>query len=74
MAIDSLSSDKAFEHVHSCTLSNFYLVIFCQAVVVSIDPRRMYINSPEDVEFRSTRVTNPGICLLCNAPFHIVNF
>ncbi|KAF8009133.1 hypothetical protein BT93_J0195 [Corymbia citriodora subsp. variegata] len=31
-----------------------------QAVVVSIDPRRMYINSPEDVEFRSTRVTNPG--------------
>ncbi|XP_030544047.1 imidazole glycerol phosphate synthase hisHF, chloroplastic-like [Rhodamnia argentea] len=31
-----------------------------QAVVVSIDPRRMYINGPEDVEFRSTRVTNPG--------------
>lgn len=31
-----------------------------QAVVVSIDPRRMYIKSPEDVEFRSTRVTNPG--------------
>ncbi|KAI3442652.1 uncharacterized protein J3R85_000890 [Psidium guajava] len=31
-----------------------------QAVVVSIDPRRMYINSPKDVEFRSTRVTNPG--------------
>lgn len=31
-----------------------------QAVVVSIDPRRVYINSPNDVEFKAVRVTNPG--------------
>ncbi|GLT57500.1 hypothetical protein SLA2020_304680 [Shorea laevis] len=31
-----------------------------QAVVVSIDPRRVYINSPNDVEFKAIRVTNPG--------------
>ncbi|XP_044480897.1 imidazole glycerol phosphate synthase hisHF, chloroplastic-like [Mangifera indica] len=31
-----------------------------QAVVVSIDPRRVYLNSPDDVEFKAIRVTNPG--------------
>ncbi|GLU23732.1 hypothetical protein SLE2022_397150 [Rubroshorea leprosula] len=31
-----------------------------QAVVVSIDPRRVYISSPNDVEFKAIRVTNPG--------------
>ncbi|KAL0320816.1 UNVERIFIED_CONTAM: Imidazole glycerol phosphate synthase hisHF, chloroplastic [Sesamum radiatum] len=31
-----------------------------QAVVVSIDPRRVYLKDPKDVEFKSTRVTNPG--------------
>ncbi|RVW40218.1 Imidazole glycerol phosphate synthase hisHF, chloroplastic [Vitis vinifera] len=31
-----------------------------QAVVVSIDPRRVYINAPDDVEFKAVRVTNPG--------------
>ncbi|XP_057547855.1 imidazole glycerol phosphate synthase hisHF, chloroplastic [Amaranthus tricolor] len=31
-----------------------------QAVVVSIDPRRVYINSPDDVPFKSIKVTNPG--------------
>ncbi|PIN11093.1 Glutamine amidotransferase/cyclase [Handroanthus impetiginosus] len=31
-----------------------------QAVVVSIDPRRVYLNDPKDVEFKSIRVTNPG--------------
>ncbi|KAF4358793.1 hypothetical protein F8388_022560 [Cannabis sativa] len=29
-----------------------------QAVVVSIDPRRVYINDPNDVEFKTVRVTN----------------
>ncbi|XP_022975804.1 imidazole glycerol phosphate synthase hisHF, chloroplastic-like isoform X1 [Cucurbita maxima] len=31
-----------------------------QAVVVSIDPRRVYLKSPDDVEFKVIRVTNPG--------------
>ncbi|XP_051136206.1 imidazole glycerol phosphate synthase hisHF, chloroplastic [Andrographis paniculata] len=31
-----------------------------QAVVVSIDPRRVYLKDPKDVEFKSIRVTNPG--------------
>ncbi|KAL3632726.1 Imidazole glycerol phosphate synthase hisHF, chloroplastic [Castilleja foliolosa] len=31
-----------------------------QAVVVSIDPRRVYLKDPDDVEFKSVRVTEPG--------------
>lgn len=31
-----------------------------QAVVVSIDPRRVYLNDPSDVEFKSIRLTSPG--------------
>ncbi|KAK9083503.1 hypothetical protein Scep_029974 [Stephania cephalantha] len=31
-----------------------------QAVVVSIDPRRLYVNNPEDVEFKAIQVTNLG--------------
>lgn len=31
-----------------------------QAVVVSIDPRRVYIKTPNDVQFKSVKVTNPG--------------
>ncbi|GMI80280.1 HIS HF [Hibiscus trionum] len=31
-----------------------------QAVVVSIDPRRVYLKSPNDVEFKTIRVTKPG--------------
>ncbi|KAL4386928.1 hypothetical protein GQ457_09G014880 [Hibiscus cannabinus] len=31
-----------------------------QAVVVSIDPRRVYLKSPGDVEFKTIRVTKPG--------------
>lgn len=31
-----------------------------QAVVVSIDPRRVYLNDPSDVEFKSIRLTNTG--------------
>ncbi|KAK9146490.1 hypothetical protein Sjap_006393 [Stephania japonica] len=31
-----------------------------QAVVVSIDPRRVYLNNPEDVEFKVIQVTNRG--------------
>ncbi|XP_073140123.1 imidazole glycerol phosphate synthase hisHF, chloroplastic [Henckelia pumila] len=31
-----------------------------QAVVVSIDPRRVYLKDPKDVEFKSIKVTNPG--------------
>jgi hypothetical protein len=38
------------------TLVNTWL----QAVVVSIDPRRVYLNDPSDVEFKSIKLTNPG--------------
>ncbi|XP_007013379.2 PREDICTED: imidazole glycerol phosphate synthase hisHF, chloroplastic isoform X3 [Theobroma cacao] len=31
-----------------------------QAVVVSIDPRRVYLKSPNDVQFKTIRVTKPG--------------
>uniref|UniRef100_A0A2C9W732 Imidazole glycerol phosphate synthase hisHF n=1 Tax=Manihot esculenta TaxID=3983 RepID=A0A2C9W732_MANES len=31
-----------------------------QAVVVSIDPRRVYLKNPNDMEFKAVRVTNPG--------------
>ncbi|GMY31198.1 imidazole glycerol phosphate synthase hisHF, chloroplastic-like [Fagus crenata] len=31
-----------------------------QAVVVSIDPRRVYLKNPDDVEFKAVRLTNPG--------------
>ncbi|KAL8469952.1 hypothetical protein ACS0TY_032713 [Phlomoides rotata] len=31
-----------------------------QAVVVSIDPRRVYLKDPNDVEFKSVRVSKPG--------------
>ncbi|CAF2150134.1 unnamed protein product [Brassica rapa] len=32
-----------------------------QAVVVSIDPRRVYVNHPDDVPYKVIRVTNPGM-------------
>lgn len=31
-----------------------------QAVVVSIDPRRVYINNPNDVQFQTIKVSSPG--------------
>ncbi|KAI4307985.1 hypothetical protein L6164_031106 [Bauhinia variegata] len=31
-----------------------------QAVVVSIDPRRIYVKNPDDVEFKTTRVSSQG--------------
>lgn len=31
-----------------------------QAVVVSIDPRRVYLRDPDDVEFKAVQVTKPG--------------
>ncbi|WCJ32956.1 Imidazole glycerol phosphate synthase subunit HisF [Euphorbia peplus] len=31
-----------------------------QAVVVSIDPRRVYLKNPSDVDFKAVKVTNPG--------------
>ncbi|OMO89892.1 Histidine biosynthesis, HisF [Corchorus olitorius] len=31
-----------------------------QAVVVSIDPRRVYVKSPNDVQFKTVRLTKPG--------------
>lgn len=31
-----------------------------QAVVVSIDPRRVYLSHPNDAEFKAIRVKTPG--------------
>ncbi|XP_068652400.1 imidazole glycerol phosphate synthase hisHF, chloroplastic isoform X2 [Aristolochia californica] len=31
-----------------------------QAVVVSIDPRRVYVKNPDEVEFKTIKVTKPG--------------
>ncbi|CAI0379714.1 unnamed protein product [Linum tenue] len=31
-----------------------------QAVVVSIDPRRVYLSSPNDLEFKAIKLSNPG--------------
>ncbi|XP_020094365.1 imidazole glycerol phosphate synthase hisHF, chloroplastic isoform X1 [Ananas comosus] len=31
-----------------------------QAVVVSIDPRRVYVKSPNDIKFKAVKVTKPG--------------
>ncbi|KAG5546558.1 hypothetical protein RHGRI_018663 [Rhododendron griersonianum] len=31
-----------------------------QAVVVSIDPRRVFLKNPDDVDFKTVRVSNPG--------------
>ncbi|KAI3898676.1 hypothetical protein MKW98_000789 [Papaver atlanticum] len=31
-----------------------------QAVVVSIDPHRVYLKNPEEVEFKAVKITNPG--------------
>lgn len=31
-----------------------------QAVVVSIDPRRVYLKDPKDVEFKAVKVRNLG--------------
>ncbi|KAG0476653.1 hypothetical protein HPP92_013494 [Vanilla planifolia] len=31
-----------------------------QAVVVSVDPRRVYINSPDEVEFKALKTVTPG--------------
>ncbi|XP_057466494.1 LOW QUALITY PROTEIN: imidazole glycerol phosphate synthase hisHF, chloroplastic-like [Actinidia eriantha] len=31
-----------------------------QAVVVSIDPRRVYLKNPDDVKFKTVKVSNPG--------------
>lgn len=35
-----------------------------QAVVVSIDPRRVYVNHPDDVPYKVIRVTDPGMPML----------
>lgn len=35
-------------------------ISICQAVVVSIDPRRVYIRNPNDVKFKTIKVSSPG--------------
>jgi imidazole glycerol-phosphate synthase len=37
------------------------MFILFQAVVVSIDPRRVYAKSPEDVPFKTVKVSSKGI-------------
>ncbi|KAL9678616.1 hypothetical protein QQ045_016464 [Rhodiola kirilowii] len=43
------------------TLEQISRVYGNQAVVVSIDPRRVYIKDLSDVKFKATRLTNPGL-------------
>jgi hypothetical protein len=38
----------------------YQLIFNLQAVVVSIDPRRVYINNPNDVQFQTIKVSSPG--------------
>ncbi|KAE8734517.1 hypothetical protein F3Y22_tig00000764pilonHSYRG00219 [Hibiscus syriacus] len=42
-----------------CNMTSLRLEIF-GAVVVSIDPRRVYVKGPNDVQFKTIRVTKPG--------------
>ena len=55
--------------VHQCVcvacigwnqLSTFQLIFNLQAVVVSIDPRRVYVKDPNDVQLKTIRVSSPG--------------
>lgn len=41
-------------------LSIFLLIFNLQAVVVSIDPRRVYVKDPNDVQLKTVRVSNLG--------------
>lgn len=45
-------------------------------MVVSIDPRRVYVNHPDDVPYKVIGVTNPGISVftpLLYMPCHGLN-
>jgi hypothetical protein len=41
-------------------LTIYQLIFNLQAVVVSIDPRRVYINNPNDVQYQTIKVSSPG--------------
>ena len=41
-------------------MKNAILTLISQAVVVSVDPRRVYVKDPTEVEFKTIRVTKPG--------------
>jgi len=41
-------------------LTIYQFIFNLQAVVVSIDPRRVYINNPNDVQFQTIKVSSPG--------------
>ena len=41
-------------------LSAFQLIFNLQAVVVSIDPRRVYVKDHNDVQLKTIRVSNSG--------------
>ena len=49
-----MKPEAAFELIDKSFFSS-------QAVVVSIDPRRVYVNDPDDVPYKVIKVTNPGI-------------
>jgi len=41
-------------------LTIYQFIFNLQAVVVSIDPRRVYVNNPNDVQFQTIKVSSPG--------------
>lgn len=43
---------------HCIRIQLIFLVL--QAVVVSIDPRRVFLKNPDDVDFKTVKVSNPG--------------
>lgn len=58
-----MSLDYAWVSVPSLYFFSFRVCLIyaiTQAVVVSIDPRRVYVKDPSDVEFKTVRLTNPG--------------
>jgi hypothetical protein len=64
----SPSKPLHWEVASSLKLIHFWLVLidagagyYFQAVVVSIDPRRIYVNDPSETPFRTIQVSKPGM-------------
>lgn len=46
--------------VHDVWIQLYQLISNLQAVVVSIDPRRVYVKDPNDVQLKTIRVSSQG--------------
>jgi len=59
---------SVFRGSYLTQIDSFWLVLidagagyYFQAVVVSIDPRRIYVNDPSETPFRTIQVSKPGM-------------